>query len=548
MIPNSEDRAGREPVVFGAQNYEETPYTRPRASTRAFDTFEILTFNEGTYQGEVDGYSRLPNGQGVYRYHNGDVYSGGFLANNRHGYGRMMYGGGTGQCYEGNFKYNVPSGAGRLEQGNGDLYVGNFRKGLYSGHGRLAYSNQNVYEGEFKAGKKHGLGRFQFGNGDVFEGLFQKEIPNGLGKMTFAESGYSEEGHFTNGKMGDLSVVGDPVSATGEAGDEDLSSSDEEREEDDGESVVSDSGALRGAQQIFEAADPKTKAVPGGKSIHFTGAKSNSDFKEKGYWDSRFQEEEEYDWLLTFEQFKGSLLRYFPKLDDSTTSSPGSEKIAHTGCGKTRILVVGCGNSSFSADLYDSGYWNIVNIDYSQVVIDKMQAKYADRPGMSWICMDMTRLEFEEGTEFDVVVDKAAMDALMVDEGDVWNPRPTVCAAAHSMCQEMRRVLSKSGLFLQISFMQPHFRTKYLMGLRRPGQDQSSLDHFSSLSGRCESYDWTLSVETIDVESGCLSTFLYVLLAPEWKDPQIVERKLTRKERLEFEKKQSSKSGLDEKR
>lgn len=525
----------------------DTSYSRSRSCIRAFDILEAITFNEGTYQGEVDEYSRLPNGQGVYRYHNGDVYSGAFLANNRHGYGRMIYGGsGTGQCYEGHFKFNVPSGAGRLEQRNGDLYVGNFRKGLYSGHGRLVYSN-HVYEGGFKAGKKHGFGRFQFGNGDVFEGLFKRETPNGWGKMIFAESGYTEEGHFTNGKMGDLSIGGAPVSATGEAGDEDVSSSDEEREDDDDESVVSDPGELRRAQQVFEAADPKTTTR--GKSIHFTRAKSNSDFKEKGYWDSRFQEEEEYDWLLKFEQFKGSLLRYFPKLDETQgATKPEPETIALTGCGKTRVLVVGCGNSSFSADLYDCGYWNIVNIDYSQVVIDKMRAKYADRNGMTWICMDMTRLEFEEGTVFDVIVDKAAMDALMVDEGDVWNPRPTVCSAANSMCQEMRRVLSKNGCFLQISFMQPHFRTKYLMGLRKPGQDQSSLDHFSSLSGRCDSYDWSLSVETIDVESGCLSTFLYVLLAPEWKDPHIVEKKKTRKERLEQEKIQSSKVGFEEKR
>jgi 2-polyprenyl-3-methyl-5-hydroxy-6-metoxy-1,4-benzoquinol methylase len=32
-----------------------------------------------------------------------------------------------------------------------------------------------------------------------------------------------------------------------------------------------------------------------------------------------------------------------------------------------RLLVVGCGNSELSAQLYDDGFTNIVNIDFSKV-------------------------------------------------------------------------------------------------------------------------------------------------------------------------------------
>jgi hypothetical protein len=46
---------------------------------------------------------------------------------------------------------------------------------------------------------------------------------------------------------------------------------------------------------------------------------------------------------------------------------------------------------------------------------------------MSWRVMDMTALDFPDGS-FDVVIDKAAMDALLTDEGSVWEPNAEVCS------------------------------------------------------------------------------------------------------------------------
>lgn len=55
-----------------------------------------------------------------------------------------------------------------------------------------------------------------------------------------------------------------------------------------------------------------------------------------------------------------------------------------------RILVAGCGNSELSADLYDIGYRNIVNIDISSTVIRQMSIKHADaRPDMKFLQMDL---------------------------------------------------------------------------------------------------------------------------------------------------------------
>lgn len=215
----------------------------------------------------------------------------------------------------------------------------------------------------------------------------------------------------------------------------------------------------------------------------------NSVFKLHSYWEDRFTTEEEYDWLVKWNQVSAHMVPYLKKTD--------------------KILMVGCGNSTFSADLYDAGYEHIVNIDFSQTVIDKMQQMHQEkRPNMTWLVMDMTAMTFAD-EEFDVVIDKAAMDALVVDEGDVWDPKVEVIESVDKMCHCVNRVLNKiHGIALQISFAQPHFRTKYLMGYRA---ENTECNAFESHRGRAPRYDWTLSFDTIEVEGGCLSTYLFIM-------------------------------------
>lgn len=40
------------------------------------------------------------------------------------------------------------------------------------------------------------------------------------------------------------------------------------------------------------------------------------------------------------------------------------------------ILMVGCGNSRLSEDMFDDGFTTLTNIDVSRVVIDQMVARY----------------------------------------------------------------------------------------------------------------------------------------------------------------------------
>ena len=93
---------------------------------------------------------------------------------------------------------------------------------------------------------------------------------------------------------------------------------------------------------------------------------------------------------------------------------------------------------------------------------------------------DVRNLPFEAET-FDVLLDKGTMDAMMTSKGDVWvhpkwvfrersltdrkcpqNPPKADIENCNKEVDEALRVLRPGGLFLYITFGQPHFRKRYL--------------------------------------------------------------------------------------
>ncbi|KAI0924235.1 hypothetical protein AcW1_006406 [Taiwanofungus camphoratus] len=132
-----------------------------------------------------------------------------------------------------------------------------------------------------------------------------------------------------------------------------------------------------------------------------------------------------------------------------------------------RILMLGCGNSKLSEEMYDDGCKNIVNTDYSGILIEKMRQRHEHaRPQMEWHEMDIRDLTFDSET-FDVAIDKGTMDAMMTAKGDVWDPPEEVVQNCDREIDEVLRVLRKpGGVFIYLTFGQPHFRRRYLT---RPG-------------------------------------------------------------------------------
>ncbi len=55
--------------------------------------------------------------------------------------------------------------------------------------------------------------------------------------------------------------------------------------------------------------------------------------------------------------------------------------------------MIGCGNSKLSENMYDVGLRNIVNIDLSSNVIQQMTMKNKQRKEMSFLKMDMLKVQ-----------------------------------------------------------------------------------------------------------------------------------------------------------
>ncbi|RUS15305.1 S-adenosyl-L-methionine-dependent methyltransferase [Endogone sp. FLAS-F59071] len=157
-------------------------------------------------------------------------------------------------------------------------------------------------------------------------------------------------------------------------------------------------------------------------------------YKTKEYWEERYSKEPpeiSFDWFKKYADLKPLLNEYIPNKS-------------------VRVLMLGCGNSTLSEDMYDDGYKNITNIDFSTVVIENMRTRCVDRPEMQWVEMDIRDLKFDDNS-FDIVIDKGTMDALMCDRGDVWSPDEELIRTVKEEVDEVVRVLKPVGKFIYIT-------------------------------------------------------------------------------------------------
>eukprot|EP00754_Rhynchopus_humris_P027251 Rhum_TRINITY_DN15076_c17_g1::Rhum_TRINITY_DN15076_c17_g1_i1::g.136811::m.136811 len=157
------------------------------------------------------------------------------------------------------------------------------------------------------------------------------------------------------------------------------------------------------------------------------------------YWDERYKANDTtFDWYVSYEPLK-EILGPIIKPD-------------------SKVLVVGCGNSRLSGQLYDTGVHDITNIDISEVVISQMKNRYKDMEKMSWAKMDGSKMDFPDST-FDVVIVKATLDALLCGSNSFH--------VAYQLNKQISRVMRKGAKFVSISYGPPdtridHFRRKKL--------------------------------------------------------------------------------------
>ncbi|KAK6145803.1 hypothetical protein DH2020_019672 [Rehmannia glutinosa] len=147
----------------------------------------------------------------------------------------------------------------------------------------------------------------------------------------------------------------------------------------------------------------------------------NSDSVSKEHWDLFFTKggcDESLEWYAEWPQLQGLITSYLVFPSSSSQHPESSEDPPPTAVPSEElsILVPGCGNSRLSEHLYDAGFTNITNVDFSKVVISHMiRGNVRERPLMKWRVMDMRFMEFEKET-FDAILDKGGLDNLMDPE------------------------------------------------------------------------------------------------------------------------------------
>eukprot|EP00058_Branchiostoma_floridae_P014709 XP_002600197.1 hypothetical protein BRAFLDRAFT_204501 [Branchiostoma floridae] len=173
--------------------------------------------------------------------------------------------------------------------------------------------------------------------------------------------------------------------------------------------------------------------------------RSHSEFSSADYWDRFFKKrgEKAFEWYGEYPELCGVLHKYIKPQEQA--------------------LVVGCGNSRLSEDLYDVGYRGLTNVDISEVVVRQMTERNVEkRAEMKFLQMDVMKMDFPDSS-FSAVLDKGTLDALMPDSQSETQERVT------RMFDEVGRVLKVGGRYVIITLAQEHILKKLMQYFPQEG-------------------------------------------------------------------------------
>jgi len=156
------------------------------------------------------------------------------------------------------------------------------------------------------------------------------------------------------------------------------------------------------------------------------------EYGKPSYWDARYlKEPETFDWYQNYCKLKPIINQYIPNKS-------------------SRILMVGCGNSNMSYEMWVDGYTEMLNIDISPVVIDMMNANH---PNLKWETADICTVDYPSES-FDASIDKGTLDAILCGEGSV--------EKSFQLLSNICRMLKPGGIHIMITYGQPHSRMSEL--------------------------------------------------------------------------------------
>lgn len=110
----------------------------------------------------------------------------------------------------------------------------------------------------------------------------------------------------------------------------------------------------------------------------------------------------------------------------------------------------------------------------------------AQHPTLDWQAMDIRALTFSDAS-VDVCIDKATLDAMLY--GSLWDPPDEVQENVGKYVDEVARVLKPGGVFLYITWRQPHFIRPLL---KREGVWEAQVESLNEEGGMLEYFGWVM--------------------------------------------------------
>jgi len=191
------------------------------------------------------------------------------------------------------------------------------------------------------------------------------------------------------------------------------------------------------------------------------------------YWDGRYAEvgpdEQVHEWFRSFNDLEPFFARHLFQVRGPETAP--------------KILHLGSGDSTIPQDLSRKGYKNQLCVDFSSAVVDTMSKRNADTEGISWKQLDVRQMDQIPSESIDVAFDKGTLDVMI--HGSPWDPPNEVLDNTGRYIREVFRVLKSDGMFIYITYRQPHFIKPLI---------------------NCKGVDWDIKV---DILGGSDSSFDY---------------------------------------
>ncbi|KAI1134591.1 S-adenosyl-L-methionine-dependent methyltransferase [Hypoxylon sp. FL0543] len=163
------------------------------------------------------------------------------------------------------------------------------------------------------------------------------------------------------------------------------------------------------------------------------------------FWDQRYAQAEgdrpTHEWFRTFSDLESFFDRRL-----FNTQSPDANP---------RILHLGSGDSDVPVGLWKKGYRNQLCVDFSTVVVDLMSQRHSGMEGIEWKHADVRHLEDLPEKSIDIAFDKGTLDAMI--HGSPWSPPDDVKENTSQYIREVYRILKDDGVFLYVTYRQPHF-------------------------------------------------------------------------------------------